>query len=110
MLRSTARKNARVEAVTLCAASKVKVVALLVKTQRCEVLAVIRDLATLGMPMIMATHQIGFAASLADEFLFMDHGVIVEHGSPADLLAKGSESRTRAFSAKISELTCEMGE
>ena len=75
-----------------------------------EVLAVIRDLATLGMPMIMATHQIGFAASLADEFLFMDHGVIVEHGSPADLLAKGSESRTRAFSAKISELTCEMGE
>ena len=70
-----------------------------------EVLAVIRDLAQGGMTMIMATHQISFSASLADEFLFMDKGRVVEHGSPAELLGKGSSSRTQAFCAKISELT-----
>lgn len=74
-----------------------------------EVLAVIRDLAALGMPMLMATHQIGFAASLAHEFLFMDRGTIVERGTPAELLARDADSRTRAFCAKITELTGEMG-
>jgi len=75
-----------------------------------EVLAVIRDLAQGGMTMIMATHQISFSASLADEFLFMDKGRVVEQGSPADLLGKGSASRTQAFCAKISELTGEAPE
>ncbi len=75
-----------------------------------EVLAVIRDLAQAGMTMIMATHQISFSASLADEFLFMDKGRVVEQGSPADLLGKGSASRTQAFCAKISELTGEAPE
>jgi len=81
-----------------------------------EVLAVIRDLAHGGMTMIMATHQISFSASLADEFLFMDKGRIVEHGSPAELLGRGSQSRTQAFCSKISELTgvageaCELGD
>ena len=72
-----------------------------------EVLAVIRDLAKAGMTMIMATHQISFSATLADEFLFMDQGVIAEQGPPSMLLAKGSTSRTKAFGAKISELTGE---
>lgn len=74
-----------------------------------EVLAVIKDLANTGMPMVMATHQIGFAAALADSFLFMDQGVIVEQGSPASLLAKDADTRTRAFCAKISEMSGEMG-
>ncbi len=74
-----------------------------------EVLAVIRDLADAGMTMIMATHQIGFSASLADEFLFMEKGRIIERGSPAELLARGSSSRTRSFCAKLNELTGEMG-
>jgi len=73
-----------------------------------EVLAVIRDLADAGMTMIMATHQISFAASLADEFLFIDQGRIVEQGKPAVLLAKGAGSRTLAFCAKINELTGEL--
>jgi len=70
-----------------------------------EVLAVIRDLADEGMTMLMATHQISFSASLADEFLFMEAGHIVERGSPAVLLARDSGSRTQAFCAKLSELS-----
>lgn len=72
-----------------------------------EVLAVIRDLATAGMTMVMATHQISFSSALADEFLFMEHGRIVERGSPAELLAKDACSRTQSFCAKISELAGE---
>ncbi len=68
-----------------------------------EVLAVIRDLAKSGMTMIMATHQMDFARALANEILFMEHGKIIERGSPAQLLANGSSSRTRAFCARILE-------
>ena len=70
-----------------------------------EVLAVIKDLAASGMTMVMATHQIGFARSIADEIVFMEDGRIVERGTPAELLAPGSPSRTRAFCAKLAELT-----
>ncbi|EFL51089.1 ABC transporter related protein [Solidesulfovibrio fructosivorans JJ]] len=77
-----------------------------------EVLTVIRDLADEGMTMIMATHQISFSAALADEFLFMEQGRIVERGAPSVLLAHGSGSRTQSFCAKLSELageaTCEL--
>lgn len=69
-----------------------------------EVLTVIRDLADEGMTMVMATHQISFSASLADEFLFMEKGRIVERGAPAVLLARNSGSRTQSFCAKLSEL------
>ena len=69
-----------------------------------EVLTVIRDLADEGMTMVMATHQISFSASLADEFLFMEKGRIVERGSPAALLARDSGSRTQSFCAKLNEL------
>ncbi len=70
-----------------------------------EVLAVIRFLASTGMTMLMATHQIGFSATMAHEFLFMEKGRIVERGSPKVLLAPGATSRTMAFCAKISELS-----
>jgi polar amino acid transport system ATP-binding protein len=69
-----------------------------------EVLTVIRDLADEGMTMVMATHQISFSASLADEFLFMERGRIVERGAPAILLSRNSGSRTQSFCAKLSEL------
>ncbi len=72
-----------------------------------EVLAVIRDLADEGMTMLMATHQISFSASLADEFLFMEKGRIVERGAPSTLLAKDSGSRTQAFCAKLTELAAD---
>jgi polar amino acid transport system ATP-binding protein len=74
-----------------------------------EVLTVIKDLAQAGMTMIMATHQISFSAPLADEFLFMEKGRIVEHGSPAELLGKNCCSRTQAFCAKLSELAGDTG-
>ena len=66
-----------------------------------EVLAVIRDLAAGGMPMIMATHQMDFARSLATEILFMEQGSIIEQGSPADLLATGANTRTRDFCSRL---------
>ncbi len=72
-----------------------------------EVLAVIRDLAAAGMTMLMATHQISFSSSLADEFVFMEHGQIVEQGTPKQLLLPGSGSRTAEFCAKITELSGE---
>ncbi len=69
-----------------------------------EVLAVIRDLAAGGMPMIMATHQMDFARSLATEILFMEHGRIIEQGSPGELLAPGAQTRTRDFCGKLADL------
>jgi polar amino acid transport system ATP-binding protein len=66
-----------------------------------EVLAVIRGLAQNGMTMVMATHQMGFTRSLADEVLFMQEGCIIEQGSPKELLAEGSGTRTLDFCSQI---------
>ena len=66
-----------------------------------EVLAVIRDLAAGGMTMIMATHQMDFAQALATEILFMEQGRIIEQGSPAELLAPGSGTRTGDFCRRL---------
>lgn len=69
-----------------------------------EVLAVIRDLAIHGMTMVMATHQMEFACAVATEILFMEQGRIIEQGSPNALLDPQSETRTRTFCAKLSEM------
>jgi polar amino acid transport system ATP-binding protein len=69
-----------------------------------EVLSVIRDLARGGMTMIVATHQIGFTRSLADEVLFMENGIIIEQGSPQDLLAPDARTRSRDFCSRLNEL------
>ena len=69
-----------------------------------EVQAVIRALGKSGMTMIMVTHQIGFARSLADEIVFMERGAIVEQGRPDVLLAPGTGSRTGDFCTKIVEI------
>lgn len=69
-----------------------------------EVLAVIRDLASGGMTMIMATHQMDFARALATEILFMERGRIIEQGSPDDLLADASGTRTRDFCQRLLEI------
>jgi polar amino acid transport system ATP-binding protein len=66
-----------------------------------EVLTVIRGLAQNGMTMVMATHQMGFTRSLADEVLFMQEGRIIEQGSPKELLADGSGTRTLDFCSQI---------
>jgi polar amino acid transport system ATP-binding protein len=62
-----------------------------------EVLVTIRELAAEGMTCILVTHEMGFAREVADHVYFTDAGVIVEHGPPAELLARPKEARTRAF-------------
>ena len=48
-----------------------------------EVLDVMKQLALGGMTMVVVTHEMGFAREVADELVFMDGGVVVEHGKPA---------------------------
>jgi polar amino acid transport system ATP-binding protein len=66
-----------------------------------EVLQVMRELAADGMTMIVVTHEMGFAREVADTVVFMDAGVVVESGSPADVLANPRHERTRAFLSKV---------
>jgi polar amino acid transport system ATP-binding protein len=56
-----------------------------------------RELAKEGMTMMVVTHEIGFAREVADRVIFMDGGVIVEEGKPAEVLENPREERTRQF-------------
>ncbi len=72
-----------------------------------EVLAVIRNLSQSGMTMLMATHQVGFVRTLAQEILFMENGRIIEHGTPDSLLSLREleqDSRTMDFCNKLNEI------
>jgi polar amino acid transport system ATP-binding protein len=66
-----------------------------------EVLAVMRQLATKGMTMIVVTHEMSFAREVADRVVFMDAGVVVEHGIPSQVLGNPREERTRTFLARV---------
>jgi polar amino acid transport system ATP-binding protein len=66
-----------------------------------EVLAVMRDLATDGVTMVVVTHEIGFAAEVADALAVMDQGRIIESGPPKDLLKHPSHPRTAAFLSRV---------
>jgi polar amino acid transport system ATP-binding protein len=66
-----------------------------------DVLAVMRELATSGMTMLVVTHEMGFAREVGDTVVFMDGGVIVERGAPADVLGAPREARTQAFLEKV---------
>ena len=66
-----------------------------------EVLAVMRQLADGGMTMVVVTHEMGFAREVADRVIFMDEGVIVEQGDPADIFANPCEKRTIDFLNKV---------
>lgn len=72
-----------------------------------EVIAVIRALAQKGMTMILATHQMSLIRNLADEILFMKDGVIVEQGTPDELLGAECMSFSQGFCDKLNELTAE---
>jgi len=69
-----------------------------------EVLTVMINLAREGMTMLVVSHEMGFARSVADEIIFMEHGVIVEEGPPEQLFSASKEPRTREFLHKITEL------
>ena len=66
-----------------------------------DVLAVMRDLATSGMTMIVVTHEMGFAREVGDKLIFMDDGVVVETGPPREVLAHPQHERTKAFLSKV---------
>jgi polar amino acid transport system ATP-binding protein len=68
-----------------------------------EVLDTMRELAEEGMTMIVVTHEIGFAREVADRVIFMDGGVIVEEGPPADVLENPREERTKQFLGLVLE-------
>jgi polar amino acid transport system ATP-binding protein len=68
-----------------------------------EVLNVMRGLADEGMTMLVVTHEMGFAANVASRVVFMDGGVIVEQGSPAQVINSPKEERTRAFLSNVQQ-------
>jgi polar amino acid transport system ATP-binding protein len=68
-----------------------------------EVLEVMKDLAKSGMTMLVVTHEMGFARSVATEVVFMEGGRIVEQGPPAEIMKNPKHPRTREFIGKIAE-------
>ncbi|WP_135455955.1 amino acid ABC transporter ATP-binding protein [Mycobacterium sp. DL99] len=66
-----------------------------------DVLDVMKKLATSGMTMVMATHEMGFARDVADRVIMMDQGRIVESGPPDEFFAGPSSERTRQFLARV---------
>ena len=66
-----------------------------------SVLNVMRELRRGGMTMLVVSHEMRFARDAADRVIFMDHGAIVEEGSPEQIFANPRESRTRAFLAQL---------
>ena len=66
-----------------------------------EVLDVIEELADSGMTMICVTHEMGFARQVADMMLFMDHGKIVEMGSPKTFFTAPESDRCKLFLSQI---------
>jgi polar amino acid transport system ATP-binding protein len=62
-----------------------------------EILLVMKRLADEGMTMIVVTHEMGFAADVADRVLFMDHGLVVEQGSAQQVLGDPQHDRTKSF-------------
>jgi polar amino acid transport system ATP-binding protein len=66
-----------------------------------EVLEVIRELAAGGMTMLIATHEMGFAKDIANRVCFLDEGVILEDGPPAQIFSEPREERTKQFLQRI---------
>ncbi|MGY4769320.1 transporter substrate-binding domain-containing protein [Kribbella sp. CWNU-51] len=70
-----------------------------------DVLTVMRKLALDGMTMLVVTHEMAFAREAADRVVFMDGGVIVEQGPPADVIGNPREERTRTFLRRVLDPT-----
>ena len=66
-----------------------------------EVLSVIKDLAVEGWTLVVVTHEIQFARQVSDQVLFIDRGVILEKGPPAEVIGNPKEERTRQFLDRI---------
>jgi polar amino acid transport system ATP-binding protein len=68
-----------------------------------EVLDVVRDLRATGMTMVIATHEMGFAAEISDTVCFLDAGRIVESGPPAQIFGTPLNERTKEFLTRVIE-------
>ena len=66
-----------------------------------EVLRVMRELAEEGRTMVVVTHEMGFARSVADRVVFLDQGRIVEEGDPEEVFAQPKHERTRTFLDRV---------
>ncbi|RCS59972.1 amino acid ABC transporter ATP-binding protein [Brachybacterium sp. JB7] len=66
-----------------------------------EVLAVLKELAEGGMTMIVVTHEMGFAREVADQVVFMDDGMILEQGTPDQLIEQPRSERLKGFLASV---------
>jgi polar amino acid transport system ATP-binding protein len=66
-----------------------------------EVLDVMRKLAEEGMTMIVVSHEMGFAREVADRIIFMDHGTIIEEGTPEHFFQNPTHDRTKLFLSQI---------
>ncbi len=66
-----------------------------------EVLDVMIELARSGMTMLVVTHEMGFAKSVADRMYFFDEGVVVESGTPDEIFTKPQHDRTKLFLSQI---------
>jgi ABC-type polar amino acid transport system ATPase subunit len=66
-----------------------------------EVLDVMTDLARDGITMIIVTHEMGFASSVADKVVFMDNGEIVESNPPEEFFSNPKNERTKLFLSQI---------
>jgi ABC-type polar amino acid transport system ATPase subunit len=66
-----------------------------------EVLGVIRDLAESGTTLVIVTHEVAFAREVADHVVFLDHGRVVEQGSPEQLIDDPKHPRTRDFLSRV---------
>lgn len=66
-----------------------------------EVLEVMKNLAIEGMTMVVVTHEMGFAREVADRVIFMDHGAVVEVGTPEHFFANPTHDRTKLFLSQI---------
>ena len=67
-----------------------------------EVLKVIKSLTSLGITMVIVTHEMGFAREISDRLVFMDQGVIVENGTPEEVFAS-TNPRTQSFLGKFAD-------
>lgn len=66
-----------------------------------EVLAVMKELAAMGMTMVVVTHEMGFARDVADRVLFMDEGIIMEEATPGEMFTHPKNPRTMEFLNKV---------
>jgi polar amino acid transport system ATP-binding protein len=68
-----------------------------------EVLSIVRDLKSDGMTMVLATHEMGFATQVADQVCFLESGLILERGTPDEVLRNPTHPKTKEFLKRVHE-------